>query len=426
MTATNRYSKAGQPIRSGRKAGGTKDEPENEPEIPILINDGTRTNSEGRVEVESIRVDTIIPTPAELGEEGTPRRDQKSSQAIAEELRKKFRFEKPCYQHGAPGCDICLKTVQSLLRDLELKVIKKWLMESAPLEFIHCDSNILALYNYLTDRETDVTSNNLLAASRLVDLKSDPKNKSGRIILPEAPSPITTPFPTYVFRRTSPPPKPKRGRPAKPEETKVFDSLRKAVGLTARQVVELMERRDFNCKVVRKDYDAMMLDDELRRCYVGIVQKERGWYRGLSYRTMNEFVEFLPDIIGPLFSDDELQLYRDYAFNNDTTDNLLLRGDVFGLEERIIRRLQKMKLVNANTCRIIPGAEQTSDAVYDLHDDHKESEAYGEGLSVIGDPSRRLSSFEHGGKIQRVGGPGSDHWDTRVDWGSGEDDPIEE
>jgi hypothetical protein len=393
-----------------------------EPEIPILVNDGTRVDAKGRVEIEGTRIDMIIPTQAELGEKGTPRRDQKSGQEIAEELRKKFKFEESCHEHGAPGCDVCFNTAQSLLRDLEIRFIKKWLMQAAPLDLVYCDSNILALYKYLTDEKTDVTPTSLLAASRLLDLKSDPKNRSGRTILPETPVPIASALPTYVFRRTAPPPKPKRGRPTKPKEDKVFESLRKAVGLTARQVVELMDRPDFNCSVVRLDWKAMMADPTLRKCYINIaVHGKRGWYRGLSYRTMQEFVKFLPTIKEPLFSDDELQLYRSYGFNNDPVEALVLQGDLFGLEERIIRRLQKMKLVAANTQRIIP--DQTLD---DSHENHKESEAYGEGLSVIGDPSRKLSSFEHGGRIHRNDGTSSGGWDTATDWGSGEDDAIEE
>jgi hypothetical protein len=419
MTATNAFSKAGQSIRPDRKVSGTK----GETDIPILINDGTRVNSDGRVEAEGIRVDTIIPTPAELGEKGTPRRDQKSNQEIAEELRNKFRFEKPCYTHGAPGCDICLKTGQSLLRDAEIRLIKKWLMESAPLDLMYCNSNILALYEYLTEKETDVTPNNLLMASRLLDLKSNPKNRSGRIMLRETPSPVTS-SPTYVFRRASPPPKPKRGRPAKPKKARVFASLRQAVGLTARQVADLIQRPDFNCDVLCKDYDAMMLDGR-RDCYIDIIRKKRGWYRGRSFTTLQEFEVLLPDIKKPLFSDKDLKLYRDYAFNNATLDDLLLRGDLVGTEDRIIRRLQELKLANPNTCRVT--ADQTAtDAVNDAHEQHKESESYGEGLSVVGNPDRRLSSFEHGGQIRRTGGSGSDTGDTGVDWGYADDDPIEE
>jgi hypothetical protein len=278
----------------------------------------------------------------------------------------------------------------------------------------------------LTEEQINVTPNNLLAASGLLDLKSDLKNRSGRKLLRETPGPVASSLPTYVFHRTSPPSKPKRGRPAKLKETKVFESLRKAVGLTARQVVEFMQRPDFNCPVVRLDWKAMMADPSLRNCYINIMLGKRGWYRGLSYRTMEEFVSFLPDIIQPLFSDDEIQLYRDYAFNNSALDDLRLRGDLFGLEERIIRHLQKLNLVTANTQKINPGTGQTSDVIDDLHEDHKESESYGEGLSVIGDRSRRLSSFEHGGRIHRNSGSGTEAGDTGVDWGSGEDDPVEE
>jgi hypothetical protein len=364
-------------------------------EAPDTVNIYTtkRRDQDGRFHDEKPVVDVVLTKYDLMDDEGKPRRPARSDQEILRDLLDKG-LEPRCKLHGTPGCGTCKSVQQS--RDYAAAHAN----DPPPVQ---------------TPRPEP--------AGPSIDsvLKAIKGSKEIQAIAKEV----------HQIVRQRPV---KRREYKKKSEPKELPNLRKQYGYTSRQLADCLDEPGFNGKVLMTDVRLLLTEEtppgwdkkSWRQLHAEITNGERH-ANNQKPRTLKELFNMLPMRRMILFSHGQIEFYKDYAAGNRTIDELQDRiaqgvyakrgfeepDYLIRLENEIIRRAWDRLLLP------LPAGSLAHDLDFEAkRDDEFEKIVQGLGAgaetiggSILSQPGRRLTSFDHvnGGITRhRDGGGGGD------------------
>jgi hypothetical protein len=377
-----------------------QDEPEFED--PDERANGKRQDEAGIVSEENVQQDYIFLTTRELGEDGAPKRNQRTDREIHLQLMENPTLIPPrCEIHGTPGCFSCTHILKSIqyYRDHPEKRTTEGL-PTPPKYSVTPIEKVLSL-------EEEV---------RQVQEKS------------------------RIAKAAKNPTQPK----AKKWEPKKVENLRRIHGYSVRDLASCFDDAGFNAKVPRTDYRLLSSDERIpekhlhsnteirnmkwRELHQQVMAGERAGRR--HPQTLAELLNMLPLALFPLFTPGQIAFYKDYAGGNLRKEELEFRiaNGFYGragfetqdyllvLENRIVVRGWQRLLLKPKTEVRVEDFDRLLHAGHDAETLAIASGAASIGGSIISSkwkdtPGKTFSrngldSFEHSGQIKEGDGPG--------------------
>jgi hypothetical protein len=382
---------------------------EDEPEFedPDETANGKRQDEAGAVTEEKVARDYVFLTTRELGEDGAPKRNQRTDREIHQQLMENPTLIPPrCEIHSTPGCFSCAHTLRLLqyYEDHPEKRTNEGL--PTPPKYSETSAQRVAPITKVLSLEEEVKQ--VLENSRIAKAAKNPTQA-----------------------------KPKKWEPKK------IENLRRIHGYSARDLASCFDDPGFNDKVPRTDYRLLSSDERIpekhlhsnteirnmkwRELHQQVTNGERAGRR--HPQTLAELLNMLPLALFPLFTPGQVAFYRDYAGGNFRKEELEFRiaNGFYGragfetqdylvvFENRIIVRAWQRLLLKPKTEVRVEDFDRLLQAGHDA-----ETLAIASGAASIGSvisakwkdtPGktfglRGLDSFEHGGHIQSGDGLG--------------------